>query len=292
MYLSTTHTIVKDKFNDAPVEAFEGCFSLLQNAGYDRVDLNFWDMSVPGKWFACDGWEEVIAQIGELAKKYDLPIYQTHANTYSGKQWDDPEYPLHDFYTETVMRAIKGTAIVGGKWVVMHPMNLPHDPLYNQKKAKEAAIRKLEPYINEAKKCGVGLAVENMVDYRGRRRRYCGGDIFELIDLVDTINDPSVGICLDTGHANLDSVEPAAAIYEIGKRLKALHINDNHATEADEHLFPYFGTVDWKKTVKALKDIGYEEDFAYEAFAPNIPPEMYPDWLAYTAKLGRHLMSQ
>ena len=181
--------------------------------------------------------------------------------------------------------------MLGGKWVVVHPMNLPHDALYDPKKAKDAALRKLEPYIEEAKGQGVGLAIENMVDYRGRRRRYCGGDIFELIDLVDTVNDPAVGICLDTGHANLDSVEPAAAIYEIGKRLKALHINDNHAAEADEHLFPYFGTVDWEKTVKALKDIGYDGDFSYEATSQRVPPALYPDWLAYTAKLGRYLMS-
>ena len=291
MYLSTSHILINGDYNGKPKEAFDRNFSMLKDAGYDHVDICFWELSKkPEDWFATDAWEDGVAKIGELSKKYDLPIYQTHANTYSGKQWDDPDYPLHDHQTETTLRAIKATAMLGGKWVVIHPMNLPHDPLYNVNKAKEAAMRKLEPYINEAKKLGVGIAVENMVDFRGNRRRYCGGDIYELIDLVDTINDESVGICFDTGHANIDGVEPAAAIYEIGKRLKATHINDNHASLADEHLLPGFGIIDWQKTVKALKDVGYDGDFAYEVQPHNLPEAMYPEWLRYSARLGKFLL--
>ena len=290
MYLSTTHGILPGDYANHPLEAFERCFSVLSSAGYDRVDISFWDVSVPGKWLDAPDWEDTVAKLGELTKTYNLPVHQTHGNTYSGKEWDDPAYPLHDFQLRSNLRAIRGTAILGGKWVVLHPMNLPRDPLYSPAKAKEAALRKLEPMIEEAKKNGVGIAVENMVDFRGRRRRYCGGDIYELIDLVDTINDPSVGICLDTGHANLASVNVPAAIRAIGSRLKATHINDNHAGEADEHLFPYFGTVNWTDTVRALKEIGYEGDFAYEAGSQRIPAELCPEWIRYTAKLGRYLM--
>ena len=291
MKLSTSTIITKDSYITEPITSFERSFSMLEKAGFDGVDICFWDLSVKGSWFAEDGWENTILEISELAKKYNLHINQTHANTYTGKQWDDPDYPLHDFQTETVLRAIKATAMIGGKWVVVHPMNLPHDPLYSAKKAKETAIKNLEPYINEAKKLGVGIAVETMVDFRGNRRRYCGGDIYELIDLDDTINDEVVGICLDTGHAHIGGVEPAAAIYEIGKRLKATHINDNHASTSDEHLLPYFGTIDWQKTVKALKDIGYDGDFAYEVGPQSVPAELYEEWLRYSANLGKYLLS-
>ena len=291
MYLSTSNILIDNDYINEPIAAFDNCFSTLGSAGFERVDINFWGVSKEDCWFFRDGWEDTVLKIGELAAKAGLSIHQTHANSYHGKQWDDPAYPLHDFHTASTLRAIKATSLVGGKWIVIHPMNLPHDPLYNPKKAKEAAIAKLEPYINEAKKCGIGIAVENMVDFRGNRRRYCGGDIYELIDLVDTINDESVGICFDTGHANIDGVEPAAAIYEIGKRLKATHINDNHASVADEHLLPCFGIIDWQKTVKALKDIGYDGDFAYEVQPHNLPSAMYTDWSRYSANLGKYLLS-
>ncbi len=291
MYLSTSTIIVKENYLEEPISAYDRSFSLIKGAGYERVDICFWDVSKPDSWFSCADWEKTVDKIGELSLKYSLPIHQTHANTYSGNQWDDPEYPYHELQTETTLRAIRATATLGGKWVVVHPMNLPHDPLYSVKRAKEAAIAKLAPYINEAKKLGVGIAVENMVDFRGNRRRYCGGDIYELIDLVDTINDEAVGICLDTGHANIGGVESAAAIYEIGKRLKATHINDNHASTSDEHLLPYFGIIDWQKTVKALKDIGYEGDFAYEVLPQAVPAPLCAEWLRYSAELGKYLLS-
>lgn len=291
MKLSTTHAVVRDCYKDAPIPAFNRCFALLKEAGYDRVDISLWDLCEEDSWFARPGWEETLEQIGLLTEKHGLPIYQTHGNTYTGKQWDDPDFPYHELHKTTNLRAIRATAMLGGKWIVMHPMNLPHDSLYDPRKAKEAALRYLDPYLEEAKRCGIGIAVENMVDFRGNRRRYCGGDIYELIDLVDTVNDPSVGICLDTGHANIGSVNNASAIRAIGSRLKALHINDNHASDKDEHLFPYFGTVEWTETVHALKEIGYSGDFAYEAGSARIPAALYPQWLAYTAALGRHLMS-
>lgn len=291
MHLSTTVGIVKADYAHAPRESYDRCFSLLKAAGYDRVDIDFWSASEPDGYLASETWEETVAEIAELSRKHGLPIHQTHCNTYSAGQWDDPSYPYRELHHLTNLRSIKGTAILGGKWTVMHPVNLPHDALYDPKKAKDTAIRQLEPYIEEAKKLGVGIAVENMVDFRGHRRRFCGGDIYELIDLVDTINDPSVGICFDTGHANIGSVDTAAAIREIGSRLKATHINDNHAGDSDEHLFPYFGNVNWSNTVKALKDIGYDGDFNYEAGSQKIPPQLYPDWLVYTAKLGRYLIS-
>lgn len=291
MKLSTTNGIVSDTYKESPLEACDRCFSLLKTAGYDRVDFSFWDVAIPNGWLDRPDWEETVAQIADLTRKHDLPVYQTHGTTHSAKEWDDPNYPYHEFQREINLRSIRGTAMLGGKWIVLHPMNLPRDPLYSPDKAKEANLRYLAPFIEEGKKMGVGIAVENMVDFRGRRRRYCGGNIYELIDLVDTVNDPSVGICLDTGHANLGGVDPAAAIREIGSRLKCTHINDNHAGEIDEHLFPYFGNLNWTDTVRALKEIGYEGDFAYEASSQRIPPVLYPDWLRYTAKLGHHLMS-
>jgi len=290
MQLSTTHTIMRNIYGDKRKYTVEESIVALKKAGYDRVDISLWVMSARGGVIEADNWEEEIAKIAECCKANALPVYQTHGNTASGKEWDDPAYDW-DYLTMTNLRNIKATAMLGAKWMVVHPMNLPRDPLYSAARAKEANIKYLAPYIEEAKKQGVGIAVENMVDFRGWRRRYCGGDIFELIDLVDTINDPSVGICLDTGHANLAGIECGPAIREIGSRLKATHINDNRDNGQDEHLFPYFGTVNWIDTMKAFGEIGYDGDFAYEAGSQRIPAMTREAWLEYTAALGRDLIS-
>ena len=291
MYLSVTSNIMRSIYGSKRTYTLPECVEAMKKAGYDRIDVCLWSYCDPGKPMALDNWEEFVNEIAEAIKKYDLPCYQTHGNVYSGMEWDDPEFPYHELKLLTNLRAIRATKMLGGEWMVVHPKNLPRDPLYSKEKAREANLRYLEPLIEEAKKVGIGIAVENMVDFGRSRRRYCGGDIYELIDLVDTINDPSVGICLDTGHANLASVACGPAIREIGSRLKCTHINDNHGNGKDEHLFPYFGTVDWTDTVRALKEIGYDGDFSYESGSQRIPTEGREAWLKYTVELGRNLMA-
>ena len=290
MYLSCTSNIMRVIHGSRRRYTLPESIEAMKKAGYDRVDVCLWSYCGEGAPMALDTWEDFVGEIKEASEKFALPVYQTHGNTVNGTNWDDPNFTGHDHVLMTNLRCIRATKMLGGEWVVIHPKNLPHDPLYSRKKALDANLEYLAPLIEEAKKVGVGIAVENMVDFRGSRRRYCGGDIYELIELVDTINDPAVGICLDTGHANFTGIKCGPAIREIGSRLKATHINDNHGT-GDEHLMPYFGTVDWTDTVRALKEIGYTGDFAYESGSQWIPEEGREAWLKYTVALGRNLLA-
>ena len=174
----------------------------------------------------------------------------------------------------------------------MHPFNLAHTALYSAKENRDACIAYLAPYIEAAKKAGVRIAVENMIDFGRRHRRYCAGDIYELIDLVDTINDPDVGMCIDTGHANISGMRAADAIRAAGKRLIAIHANDNNSKAGlDQHLLPFFGDIDWPAVMQALADIGYTGHFTYEIGPQHVPDAMSEQWLRYTVEIGRYLLS-
>lgn len=69
-----------------------------------------------------------------------------------------------------------------------------------------------------------------------------------------------LGICIDTGHANLHRdlfADPAAAfLREFGDRLVHVHVSDNSGA-GDEHLVPGTGTIDWRSLAAALKRIAY-----------------------------------
>ena len=292
MYLSASHGIAYMRLDESCLSAKES-FTEMKDAGFDALDVGLWHYCSDRRYLLRDDWEKGLDEICAAAAETGLPVNQTHGDTMTGMQWDDPAYPRRAEHFEMLFRCIEGARRLGAKYMVMHPYNLPHKPLYSVKENREACIAYLAPYIEAAKKAGICIAVENMVDFGRKHRRYCGGDIYELIDLVDTINDPSVGICLDTGHANISGINPAAAVRAIGKkRLFCTHINDNHAQKGlDEHLFPYFGDIDWASVVRALKEIGYENDFSYEACVTPIPDEFRPAWLRYTVELGRHLLS-
>ena len=50
-------------------------------------------------------------------------------------------------------------------------------------------------------------------------------------DLMKDVYKRQVGICWDTGHGALSGQDQGEAIRKIGKRLKAMHVNDNHALQ-------------------------------------------------------------
>lgn len=264
----------------------------LKTAGYDSVDINIWPMCHPGGPMTKDDWRGHIESFAAACAEAALPVYQTHGNTMGGTEWDDPAYPYRELRHVCTLRCVEAARILGADTMVLHPFNLAHAPIYSAKENKKACIAYLAPYIEAAKKAGIKVAVENMIDFGRRHRRYCGGDIYELTDLVETINDPDVGICIDTGHANISGMDPAAAIRAAGKHLIALHVNDNHSKAGlDEHLLPFFGDINWQAVMTALTDVGYAGHLTYEVNPQRVPGAAGPAWLRYTVEVGRHLLS-
>ena len=153
-----------------------GDLKILRKAGFTHLSADFWQLSMENRMLTQDNWRELIAQYKEAADQLGIDFPQSHGNTLSGMQWDDPDYTAQATRVwELNYRAIEASALLGAEWMVMHPTNLPHDPLYSRKKALDANLSYLAPFIEAAKKAGVGIAVENMVDFGGKRRRFCGG---------------------------------------------------------------------------------------------------------------------
>ncbi len=267
----------------------EECLDTMKAAGFDYMDANLWSLSGKSRPGGQENWREWAEHVREYSDSIGIKYRQTHGQTLSGQQWDDPNYADAEYVWAKNYDCIEMTKILGAEWMVMHPTNLPHDPLYSRSKAREANIRYLAPYIEAAKKAGIGIAVENMVDFGNKRRRYCGGDPEELIELVDMINDPSVGICIDTGHANVSGIHVPSFIRMVGDRLKATHIDDN-LKDGDTHLPPFMGTVDWKGTMQALKDINYQGDFSFELGSHKFAPETRATWCRFIHDLGVDLL--
>ena len=269
--------------------SIDQCIDAMHAAGFACIDANLWMLSGHGRPLDSEDWQAWAEHARAYADERGMTFRQTHGQTLSGQQWDDPGYADRDYVWAMNYRCIETTRILGAEWMVMHPWNLPHDPLYNRKKAREANIAYLAPYIEAAKKAGIGIAVENMVDFGGHRRRYCGGDPEELIELVDTINDPDVGICIDTGHAHVSGIKIGPFIRMAGSRLKATHIDDNKA-DGDTHLPPFMGGIDWVDTMRALGEIGYDGDFSFELGSHRFPDAMRPAWCKFVHDLGVELL--
>lgn len=89
------------------------------------------------------------------------------------------------------------------------------------------------------------------------------------IELHDRINHPNVKICMDVGHVNLSSkIKPAQWVKALGKRLRHIHLHDNHGTR-DEHLPIGKGLIDFDSLFESLRQFNPDVTVSLEINAPG-----------------------
>jgi sugar phosphate isomerase/epimerase len=140
------------------------------------------------------------------------------------------------------------------------------------------ALSRLAEY---ARGGGTVLCLENLGAGSGVRT------IDDIEAVLNAVNAPNVGICLDTGHANLNGVNNADFIRRAGPRLLALHVADNLG-QHDDHLLPYGrGTICWSEVMEALREVRYRGLFNFEVPGENhCPPAVRLAKLDYALALA------
>ena len=103
---------------------------------------------------------------------------------------------------------------------------------------------------------GVRLAVENLGDPEALRRI-----------LEDSLQDPAVGLCFDSGHANVTSHGDFSLLTRYPDRIFALHLHDNNG-KADQHLLPLQGNIPWTCFVNTISQTSYAGSFLLESTYP------------------------
>ena len=250
---------------------------LHDEAGYKVLDLNLAFEFREEFILRGDEWEKKVDMLGDTAAKTGVKFYQCHMPYVKeccrllDARFQKPGY--EEYFEECTRRAYAASARLDIQWAVIHPYTCPELNYENQLSLERNHLY-YDKFVEMGIKSGVGTAIENMTPSPSGAisERYCE-HYDQLIELADSFHDPMVGICWDTGHANLAKLNQKKALMKIGRRLKTLHINDNHGEHRDEHLLPYMGTVNWNEVTEALAETGYEGSLNYEVgkvseFAP------------------------
>ena len=243
-----------------PVEfSIETC----AKAGYRVLDMNFCICMNPDSPMRTDQWKEYVQSIGELAASYGIRFNQSHLPYYDVDKEKGSEKA--EIMETLITRSIIGSSMLGAKWAVTHPFTV-YDAAQNMRMSREANLHYYSKHLETAEKYGIGIALENDFEYNRHQpmqRIYCAS-AYELIDLCDAFHNPDhVGICYDFGHGNLTGGFHRQNLHAIGSRLKAVHIQDNHG-ETDEHLMPFYGSIDWQDAMAGLADIDFQGDLTFE----------------------------
>jgi len=149
-------------------------------------------------------------------------------------------------------------AALGGFAVIVHPSR-GDSPEQQLAPRVDAFRRSLDTLTALAENLGIRLACENL-QHKGEPRPLC-----RMEDLRRVIDEypPTIGICLDTGHANNNGLEPADEARIAGDRLIALHLQDTDALE-DRHWPPGLGNIGWRRVSAALTEIGFDGAWTFE----------------------------
>lgn len=264
-------------------DSIEACVG----AGYKVLDMNFASYSRGTLPMTQPDWEYWVKEQKEFADSLGVEWNQGHAHFYNMETASPKEREWHE---ELIRRSIVGAGIMGVKWLVIHPINAKDGGWYSREKSLEANLEMYTRHVELAKKHNVGICTENI--FEGQKSRRFGAAPEEIVELYDAVGEPeSFGICWDTGHGHMTDVDQPAALRLIGKRLKALHVADNFG-QKDDHLAPYFGTIEWEPIMKALKDIEYAGDFTFEIhnFTNGLPHGLHEQVLRLTYELGQFML--
>ena len=120
----------------------------------------------------------------------------------------------------------------------------------------DRVAQSLSELVEYCRPRGIVIAVENLPG-----ERLCN-NAQELRTLVEHFHPQEVGICFDTGHANLQG-DPVATFQLLRDRIVTFHISDNKGLQ-DDHDLPYVGTLDWTAFMRALQESSYSGVFMYE----------------------------
>ena len=238
----------------------EDAIRALAQAGFRYIDMNLCAFARGTEALTQEDWQDWCHRQRETAEKVGVKLTQAHAHFFQ-LQPDNTPAPWDE---ELMRRSIEAAKILGTEWMVFHPYSCCDGDWYSLETSRRVNVELFRRYADQCGDSGVHIAIENMIEHQDRTRRYCTAPE-ELIELHDTLNDPIFGICWDFGHANLNKVDQCAALRRIGKRLHALHVNDNWGLK-DDHQPPFFGTIDWFPIMKTLGEIGYTGNFTYEDF--------------------------
>ena len=275
--------------NHVPRLAFgdKKAIDMIADAGFDAMDFSFYWMKEDDNFLAQDDYLAHAQQVRQWAGERGLVISQAHA-PFDFKLADEPEKQAHD--REMIRRSIECAGVMGAEQIIIH--NIPAaDPA----DFFQTNLEFFKSFEETARQSHVKIGVENLVA-REENRPMPGrlGTPEELNAFMDQLDPEVYCVCLDLGHAQLVTKDPAAFIREIGlPRLQSLHVQDT-IYHLDSHNLPYLGRQDWNAITSALKEAGYQGDFTLEVFLflKAFPTEAMTDALQLAHTVGRGLIAR
>jgi sugar phosphate isomerase/epimerase len=146
---------------------------------------------------------------------------------------------------ERFRQALKAASYLGARAIVLHAD-------YDDRRFDDnvdiwlsQSMKTWPEIVRIAGDAGIVIAAENIFETEPS----------PLKRLVEAVNSPDFGLCLDVGHLNIFSkTSNCDWLTVVGAYIKELHLHDNNG-KYDEHLAVGLGNIDFPEFFRLLKDL-------------------------------------
>ena len=237
----------------------------LHRAGFRYIDLSMYSFT-PKSVYMGEEWKDAVRELKQEADRLGMKFVQAHSQGGNPLSVDSSHI---DFLTSATLRSIEICHELGIENTVVHSGHA-------KGMSKEEWFEKNRDFYKRLfgamESFGVNVLIENSTAANMKDQYFVnsGKDMVEFLDFVD---HPRLHACWDTGHGNCEGAQ-YDQIMTLGKELYAIHYNDNHGAR-DEHLLPYFGTLNHDEIINALIDVKFGGYFTLECSSSLIPKKYW-----------------
>lgn len=150
---------------------------------------------------------------------------------------------------EATKLSVKGCAELGGSAVVAHASGMFEIPDGQLDEMARQSIRSLDELAEFAADHGVQVCIENLP-----RVEDCSKVTLRVMRMLE---NEAIGYCVDPCHAAIHNEDAVELMRGMAPRVTVTHLSDTMG-EADSHLIPFEGNVDWGSVTSLLGEAGYD----------------------------------
>jgi sugar phosphate isomerase/epimerase len=167
-----------------------------------------------------------------------------------------------------VSTAVEAAAMLGVRYFVIHPgPENPHQAFGEERFHRlDHVAKSLSAIAEHCRGLGVTCVLENKLPH------LLFGNTADMLWILGAMTVTDVGVCLDTGHAQLAG-ELDTALHKLSRHLRMVHASDNNG-HRDDHLPPGQGKIDWPRFLGMLRAAGFRGSIILEIAGHGEPAQI------------------
>jgi sugar phosphate isomerase/epimerase len=257
--------------------SFSDAVTQLAAIGYRGVEIM---ADVPHAWPAYLLPEQKQAIREALAKNnlaisningFMMHAVNDHRQKYWHPSWIEPDVNYRRVRIDHTKRVLTLAKELGAKCITTEPGGPTEGRTWSD--CLKLFVEMLKPVVEHAEKEQILLLVEPEPDLLIETAD-------QYLEFASKIQSPYLGLNFDIGHSFCVKDDPAETVRRLGKLIRHVHLEDIAPTRMHHHMIPGDGAIDFRSTLSALQEIGYDGWVTIELYTCHENPD-------YAAKLAR-----